>query len=74
MLESRKIISIGHGRGRSEESDVSWYRVGNSGITEIKYNEPRGEGDSHYCDVFHEDGTVARCFDLYCVIFDKEEN
>ena len=31
-------------------------------VTEILYNEPRGEGDQHYVDVEFQDGCKMRIF------------
>ena len=33
-------------------------------VEHINYNQPRGEGDQHYCEVLYGDGRVERIFNL----------
>ena len=40
--------------------------TGKHGVTRIKYHEPAGEGDRHYCDIYEESG-YFRVFNLCCV-------
>ena len=46
-------------------------RVGSTGVKEIKYHIPMGEGDKHFCDVYYEDGSVIRKFNINSIEFDK---
>jgi hypothetical protein len=45
-----------------EDYDVA--EIGRDGVVDIKYHEPQGEGDKHYCDVTKADGTIYREFNL----------
>lgn len=38
--------------------------VGENRVVEITYHESQGEGDSHYCDIFFENGKMERVFNL----------
>ncbi len=49
------------------------YTTGHHRVMKIEYHEPRGGGDKHYCDVFMENGSVMREFNLNTIIFKKEE-
>ena len=44
----------------------TWYLNRDTGggciVTKIEYNEPRGEGDAHYCDVHMSNGKMRRVF------------
>ena len=43
-------------------------------IASIKYHEPVGNGDAHYCDVYFKDGQHKRYFNINEVEFlSKEE-
>lgn len=46
--------------------------AGKDGVEKIKYHEPRGEGDKHYCDVYKEN-VVNRVFEPKEVIFKREK-
>jgi hypothetical protein len=51
--------------------------IGEGGLKQIKYHNPSGEGDKHYCDCYYEDGTVIRVFDvvhMYCSVEIKVED
>ena len=50
-------------------SEYEIYKVGVSGVLSIEYHEPQGEGDKHYCDVYLQDGTVQREFNLNRITF-----
>jgi len=49
--------------------EFSSYCVDNKDVTSIDYHEPMGHGDKHYCDVYLEDGTMERVFNLNSVAF-----
>ena len=44
--------------------------VGKLGVNKIEYHPAMGEGDRHFCDVYHEDGSVIRKFNLNSVEFE----
>ena len=39
-------------------------KTGSRTIDDIVYHTPMGEGDSHFVDVFYDDGSVTRMFDI----------
>ena len=46
-------------------------RVGNLGVKGIEYHPCMAEGDKHYCDVYMEDGSVMRKFNVNSIEFEK---
>lgn len=58
-------------------SDDEILSIGENGLVKIKYHDPSGEGDKHYCDCYYENGTAIRVFDvihMYCSVEIKEED
>lgn len=41
-------------------------------VRQIKYHEPQGEGDQHYCDIHFDDGETERVFRPDIVVFFKD--
>ena len=56
--------------GFSNECGIEYesFEVGKFGVKEILYHQPTGEGDRHYCDIFSDDGTQVRVFNLNKII------
>ncbi len=46
--------------------------VGISGVTEIRYHSPCGEGDRHFVDVYYDAGHSERWLSIQGVSFEKE--
>ena len=45
-------------------------RVGKLGVSKIEYHPAMGDGDRHFCDVYYEEGSVIRKFNLNSVEFE----
>ena len=43
-------------------------------VDNIKYHEPQGEGDAHYCDVIFSDNTEQRVFRPDVIDLSKPKN
>jgi hypothetical protein len=48
-------------------------KLGEKGVTDIKYHEPIFSGDSHYCEVTYKGGYSQRLFKPDEVTFFEEE-
>ncbi len=53
-------------------SQMANYVVGLGNVTRIRYHEPQGEGDKHYCDVYIND-EIIREFKLDHVVFENPD-
>lgn len=48
--------------------------VGQRSITKMEYHYPMGEGDKHFIDVYFQNGTMERFFDVLTIQFEKPES
>jgi hypothetical protein len=47
----------------------TFYQLGNKGVNKIKYHSAQGEGDRHYCDIYYDNGTEIRAFNIEDIIW-----
>jgi len=73
-LKNRTITSIRFNfwPQASDESllDDHW-TIGKSNVKEIREHPAEGEGDKWFYDVYFEDGSVTRIFNVYQVIYES---
>ena len=69
-MNDREVISITKVYD-STDGECMW-EVGKS-CTKIKYHEPRGDGDAHYCDISLMDGKMIRVFRPDDIVFGEEQ-
>ena len=50
-----------------------YLRYKDKSVATIRYHEPAGDGDAHYCDVYFKDGQYKRYFNINEVEFFSEK-
>jgi len=46
----------------NETMEEKMYEVGKNNVSEMRYHEPKSEGDRHYVDVDFDNGSMIRAF------------
>ena len=57
-----------------EETHRREFHLGQNGVINMEYHEPRGEGDNHFVDVYHKGGLKIRVFCPDYISFRKEND
>ncbi len=52
-----------------DEPQTNLHRTGENGIKEMRYHAPEFEGDRHFLDIYYDNGTSRRKFQLNQIIF-----
>ena len=55
-----KVINVYKSYGETDVFLAIGEEYNGKRVTDIKYHEPRGEGDAHYCDVYYNNKTCTR--------------
>ena len=65
-MEKRYVVRVDYNWYFSSENgeEFSTAKVGQSGVTEIRYYSPQHECECHYCEVIFENGSLERIFNI----------
>ena len=73
-MDKENVTRVDYNWGFSNENgeECSYYEVGYKGVQKIKYYEPTGTDNQHFCDVFSDNGTTERVFNINRVVWKSE--